>query len=74
MCLSFGIGRTEINALGKTVIKERKLKTTLVIVRLEVKNFEIELAFLMGTPWELDLDPFKIVTIGNRLKWNYKIG
>ena len=45
-----------------------------MIVRIEDETFEIELAFLMGTPWEMDIDPFEIVTKGNKLKWNYKIG
>ena len=45
-----------------------------MIVRLEDKTFNIELAFLMSTPWGKDIDPFEIVTKGNKLKWNYKIG
>jgi len=74
LCPSLGIFRAEMNALGETVITESRLKTALERARIENEPFEIELAFLLGTPWEEDLEPFRRATEGNKLKWISKTG
>jgi hypothetical protein len=71
---NLGIFRTDINSLGETVITESRLKTALWRARLENEPFEIELAFLLGTPWEEDLEPFRRATEGNNLKWIRQTG
>ena len=71
---SLGIFRAEVNDLGETIITESKLKAALERSRLENEPFEIELAFLLGTPWDEDLEPFRKSFEKNTLKWISKTG
>jgi hypothetical protein len=42
--------------------------------RLENEPFEVELAFLLGTPWDEDLEPFRRSHQGSIVKWISKTG
>lgn len=71
---NLGIFRAEINSLGETIITENRLKAALERCRIENDPFEVELAFLLGTPWEEDLEPFRKSMGQNNLKWINKTG
>jgi hypothetical protein len=71
---NLGIYRAELNALGETIITENKLKAALERSRIENEPFEVELAFLIGTPWDEDLEPFRRTTEDGKLKWISKTG
>lgn len=75
-CLSpnLGIFRAEMNALGETVINESRLKAALQRSRIEEEPFEVELAFLLGTPWDEDLEPFRKSQHNTTVKWISKTG
>ena len=75
-CLSpnLGIFRAEMNSLGETVINESRLKAALQRSRLEEEPFEVELAFLLGTPWDEDLEPFRKSHQSSSVKWISKTG
>ena len=75
-CLSpnLGIYRAEMNSLGETVINESRLKAALQRSRLEEEPFEVELAFLLGTPWDEDLEPFRKSHQNTSVKWISKTG
>ena len=75
-CLSpnLGIFRAEMNSLGETVINESRLKAALQRSRLEEEPFEVELAFLLGTPWDEDLEPFRKSHQNTSVKWISKTG
>ena len=70
---NLGIFRAEINSLGETIITENRLKAALERCRLENEPFEVELAFLLGTPWDEDLEPFRKSYVNSNLKWISKI-
>ena len=75
-CLSpnLGIFRAEMNALGETVINESRLKAALQRSRIEEEPFEVELAFLLGTPWDEDLEPFRKSQQNTTVKWISQTG
>lgn len=71
---NLGIYRAEINALGETIVTESKLKAALERCRLENEPFEVELAFLLGTPWDEDLEPFRKSYVNQNIKWISRTG
>ena len=71
---NLGIYRAELNAVGETIITESKLKAALDRSRMENEPFEVELAFLLGTPWDEDLEPFRRIVEDDKLKWISKTG
>jgi len=75
-CLSpnLGIFRADMNSLGETVINESRLKAALQRCRIEEEPFEVELAFLLGTPWDEDLEPFRKSHQTTTVKWITKTG
>jgi hypothetical protein len=71
---NLGIFRADINSLGETVITESRLRAALERTRIENEPFEVELAFLLGTPWDEDLEPFRRSHNGSVVKWISKTG
>jgi hypothetical protein len=69
-----GIFRADINSLGETVITESRLRSALERSKNENESFEIELAFLIGTPWDEDLEPFRSSQEGTSVRWITKTG
>ena len=69
-----GIFRTEINYLGESVVTENKLKSAFERSQTEKEEFSVELAFLLGTPWDEDLEPFRITKHDSSVKWISKTG
>jgi hypothetical protein len=41
---------------------------------MEEEPFEVELAFLLGTPWDEDLEPFRKSHQNTSVKWISKTG
>jgi hypothetical protein len=71
---NLGIFRADINSLGETVVTESRLRAALERTRIENEPFEVELAFLLGTPWDEDLEPFRRSHNGSIVKWISKTG
>ena len=71
---NLGIFRADINSLGETIITETRLRSALERTRIENESFEVELAFLLGTPWDEDLEPFRRSHQGSIVKWISKTG
>jgi hypothetical protein len=71
---NLGIFRADINSLGETIITETRLRSALERTRIENESFEVELAFLLGTPWDDDLEPFRRSHQGSIVKWISKTG
>ncbi len=71
---NLGIFRADINSLGETIVTETRLRSALERTRLENESFEVELAFLLGTPWDEDLEPFRRSHQGSVVKWISKTG
>jgi hypothetical protein len=71
---NLGIFRADINSLGETIVTESRLRSALERTRIENEPFEIELAFLLGTPWDEDLEPFRRSHQGSIVKWISKTG
>lgn len=69
-----GIFRTEMNYLGESVVTENKLKAAFERSKLENEDFGVELAFLLGTPWDEDLEPFRINQKNDSVRWITKTG
>jgi len=71
---NLGIFRADINSLGETIVTETRLRSALERTRIENEPFEVELAFLLGTPWDEDLEPFRRSHQGSIVKWISKTG
>jgi hypothetical protein len=71
---NLGIFRAEVNSVGETVIAESRLKSALERSKVEDEPFEVELAFLLGTPWDEDLEPFRRSHKNPIVKWISKTG
>lgn len=71
---NLGIFRADMNALGETIVTETRLRSALERSRIEHEPFEVELAFLLGTPWDEDLEPFRRSHKGTNVKWISKTG
>ena len=71
---NLGIFRADINLLGETIVTESRLRSALERTRIENEPFEVELAFLLGTPWDEDLEPFRRSHQGSIVKWISKTG
>jgi len=71
---NLGIYRAEINSIGETIVTESKLKAALERSRIENEPFEVELAFLLGTPWDEDLEPFRQSYVNQNIKWISRTG
>jgi hypothetical protein len=69
-----GIFRAEMNSLGETVVTESRLRSALERARLENESFEVELAFLLGSPWDEDLEPYRRNQTGTSIRWITKTG
>ena len=69
-----GIFRADINSLGETVVTESRLRSALERSKIENESFEVELAFLIGTPWDEDLEPFRSSQEGTSVRWITKTG
>ena len=69
-----GIFRAEINLLGETILTESKIKAGVERSKLEGESIEAELLFLMGKPWDDDLEPFRRSITGTRIRWITKTG
>jgi hypothetical protein len=55
-------------------VTESRLRSALERTRIENEPFEVELAFLLGTPWDEDLEPFRRSHQGSIVKWISKTG
>ena len=69
-----GIFRADINSLGETVVTESRLRSAIERSKIENEPFEIELAFLIGTHWDEDLEPFRRSQEGTSVRWITKTG
>jgi hypothetical protein len=69
-----GIFRADINSLGETVVTESRLRSAIERSKIENESFEVELAFLIGTPWDEDLEPFRNSQEGTSVRWITKTG
>jgi hypothetical protein len=49
----------EINSLGETTVIETGLRLALERTRIKNETFEVELAYLLRTPWDEDLEHFR---------------
>jgi hypothetical protein len=69
-----GIYRAEINLLGETLLTESKIKSGIDRAKLEGETLESELSFLLGKPWDDDLEPFRSSFNGTIIRWISKTG
>ena len=69
-----GIFRAEINSLGETLLSESKIKNGIERSKQEGESIENELTFLLGKPWDDDLEPFRNSSSGTTVRWISKTG
>lgn len=74
LCPNLGIFRAELNSLGETIVSESRLRAALERSKSENETFEIELAFILGLPWDENLEPFRKTYEIDNLKWINKTG
>jgi len=69
-----GIFRADMNSLGETLLSESKIKAGFERSKQEGETLETEISFMMGKPWDDDLEPFRRSFNGTTVRWISKTG
>lgn len=69
-----GIFRADINSFGETLLTESRIKSCVYRALQEKTSIEQELDFILGKPWDSDLEPFRNNQIDSKVKWIGKTG
>lgn len=67
-----GIFRADINSFGETLLTETRILTALTRTIQENTSVEQELDFMLGKPWDIDLEPFRNYQLDSNVKWMMK--
>lgn len=69
-----GIFRAEMNSTCETILTESKIKAGIERSKQEKESVESELFFMLGKPWDDDLEPFRRSFNGTSVRWISKTG
>lgn len=69
-----GIHHTWTSAAGDAVVNEDRLRSALAASQGDPELFRIEMAELLGTAWDQELEPFRIAGEGATVRWLHRVG
>ena len=69
-----GIFRADMNSLGETLLSETKIKAGFERSNQEGETIVAEISFMLGKPWDDDLEPFRRSFNGTSVRWISKTG
>jgi len=69
-----GIFRADTNSLGETLLTESRISSAILRTLQENTSIEQELDFMLGKPWDNDLEPFRNNQLDSCVKWITKTG
>ncbi|MEO8851831.1 MAG: DUF3145 domain-containing protein [Allobranchiibius sp.] len=70
---SLGIHHTWTSASGDTVIQEDRLRSALAECGGNPDLFRVEMAELLGTAWDKELEPFRYAGDGATVRWLHRV-
>ncbi len=70
---SLGIHHTWTSASGDTVIQEDRLRSALAECGGNPDLFRVEMAELLGTAWDKELEPFRYAGDGAIVRWLHRV-
>lgn len=68
-----GIHHTWTNASGDAVINEDRLRSVLIASGGDPEQFRVEVAELLGTAWDQELEPFRYAGDGATVRWLHRV-
>jgi hypothetical protein len=71
---SLGVFRAVIDEFGETNISESRIRAALIRSKEEQEPAEVELAFLLGDPWDEELEPFRRAQSDTTVRWLNRTG
>lgn len=71
---SLGIHHTWTSAGGDAVVNEDRLRSALVASQGDPEEFRAEMAELLGTAWDQELEPFRYAGDGAPVRWLHRVG
>ncbi|WP_322613852.1 DUF3145 domain-containing protein [Dermacoccus abyssi] len=71
---SLGIHHTWTSASGDAVVGEDRLRSALMASGGDPQEFRAEMAELLGTAWDQELEPFRYAGDGAPVRWLHRVG
>ena len=71
---SLGIHHTWTSAAGDAVVNEDRLRSALIASKGDPEEFRAEMAQLLGTAWDQELEPFRYAGDGAPVRWLHRVG
>lgn len=71
---SLGIHHTWTSASGDAVVNEDRLRSALMASHGDPDEFRAEMAELLGTAWDQELEPFRYAGDGAPVRWLHRVG
>lgn len=69
-----GIHHTWINASGDAMVNEDRLRSALIAAAGDPEEFRAEMAELLGSAWDQELEPFRYAGDGTPVRWLHHVG
>jgi len=70
---ALGIHHTWTSASGDAVVNEDRLRASLVASKGDPELFRAEMAELLGTAWDQELEPFRYAGEGATVRWLHRV-
>lgn len=70
---TLGIHHTWTSASGDTVVQEDRLRSALIECAGDPDLFRAEMAELLGTAWDKELEPFRYAGDGATVRWLHRV-
>lgn len=71
---TLGVYRAVIDEFGEANISESRIRAALTRSKEENEPAEVELAFLLGDPWDEELEPFRRAQVDTTVRWLNRTG
>lgn len=69
-----GLHHTWTSANGDAVVNEDRLRSALIASHGDPEEFRAEMAELLGTAWDQELEPFRYAGDGAPVTWLHRVG
>ena len=70
---SLGLHHTWTSAAGDAVVNEDRLRSALIASGGDPQEFRAEMAELLGTAWDQELEPFRYAGEGAPVRWLHRV-
>jgi hypothetical protein len=71
---TLGVYRALIGPHGDVMLTEDRIRQAIVRAAVTGEPVEDELALLLGEPWDVELEPFRVAGEGAPVRWLHRVG